>query len=300
MRSLRVVLAVVGFTLAACGEPEPSGGAVPPASPAGSSIAPVPTTEAVPGTGEPYDPAARLRPDLMMITPEQVAPGGEVELTYPEQSERGVAFVLERAVGETWSTTHLLSSSTAGYGGQPSSVSVDAAEGYGWEDIGIAGPGPDLLVLPRDASIGASRICTANALENFCAEIDVITAIPDTTTPDTTTPDTTERVPIVAVHEDVEYYIACADVPVTVDGIRWYPVAEWGNEQTAELFDEITSVDRQPPGAQVGFAPRVAPPGPGDDVGTIYVYADEVAWFESDSGQTIWLTQDEITYTWVC
>lgn len=126
-------------------------------------------------------------------------------------------------------------------------------------------------------------------------------APPPTTSPVTAEPDVTVApVPIVAVHDDVEYYIACADVPVTVDGVLWYPVAEWGNERTAELFERITSVDRERPGGPVGFAPRVAPPGPGDDIGTLYVYADGVAWFESDSGLTIWLTQDEVTYTWVC
>lgn len=107
-------------------------------------------------------------------------------------------------------------------------------------------------------------------------------------------------VPIVAVHDDIAYYIACADAPVTVDGIRWYPVAEWGNEQTAEVLERIVSVDREQPASPVGFAPRVPAPGPGDDIGTLYVYADGFAWFESDSGQTIWLTQDEIVYTWVC
>lgn len=169
-----VVVALVGFTLAACGEPEPSGGALPPASPSGSSIAPVPTTQAVPGSGEPYDSAARLAPELMTITPEQAAPGDHVELTYPEQTQRGVAFVLERAAGETWSTTHLLTSSTDGYGGGPSAVPVDDAEGYGWDDIGVGGPGPDRLVIPDDAVPGPYRICTANALENFCAELTVV------------------------------------------------------------------------------------------------------------------------------
>jgi hypothetical protein len=250
----------------------------------------------------------------MTVTPGEAAPGDQVELTYPGETMRGVAFVLELAVGESWSTTHFLTSSTDGYGDTPTAVRVDATEDFAWEDIGIVGPGPDRLVVPGDATAGSSRICTANALENFCAEITVVEpdtatpTTPDTTEPDTTEPDTTgpvtttsvEPVPIVAVYDDVEYYIACADVPVTVDDVLWYPVAEWGNEQTAELFEQITSVDRERPGGPVGFAPRVAPPGPGDDIGTLYVYADGVAWFESDSGLTIWLTQEEITYTWVC
>ena len=116
-------------------------------------------------------------------------------------------------------------------------------------------------------------------------------------------PGLTEPVPIVAVHDEIEYYIACANEPVMVDGTQWYPVADWGHEQTADLFDEITGVDREQPArtAQpIAFAPRVVPPGRGDDIGTLYVYRDGIAWFEAESGLSMWLTQDELTYNWVC
>lgn len=264
-----------------------------------------------------------MRPDLMTVTPAVADPGQHVELTFPLETGRGVAYVLELAVGDTWTTTHYLTSSSEGYDATPSAVSVDSVDDYfGWEDIGIGGPGPDRILIPDDALTGPYRLCTANALENFCAEINLggdegrvptptTTASPETTTvPGSTAspgatgvPTTTAaeaRIPIVSVHEDVEYYIACADVPVTLDGIRWYPVADWGNEQTAEVLERIMGVDRERPAGPVGFAPRVSPPGPGDDIGTVYVYADGFAWFESDSGQTIWLTQEEIVYTWVC
>lgn len=107
-------------------------------------------------------------------------------------------------------------------------------------------------------------------------------------------------VSIVDVIDDVAYYIGCANETVTVDGARWFPVPEWGSDTTADLYEEITVVERERPAGPIGFAPRVAPPGPGDDVGTLYVYADGVAWYESDSGQSIWLTRDEIAYDWVC
>jgi hypothetical protein len=46
---------------------------------------------------------------------------------------------------------------------------------------------------------------------------------------------------------------------------------------------------------------RVAPPGPGDDIGTLVVWAVGVARWVSDSGVLdVWLIDDEVTYNWVC
>jgi hypothetical protein len=44
----------------------------------------------------------------------------------------------------------------------------------------------------------------------------------------------------------------------------------------------------------------VAPPGPGDDIGTLIVYSDGMARYESDSGTVEWLTTEVHTYNWVC
>ena len=106
-------------------------------------------------------------------------------------------------------------------------------------------------------------------------------------------------VAIVEVIDDVEYYIGCANESVLVDDVRWYPVADWGNIETADLYERITKVDRERPTRPVGFA-RVAPPGPGDGVGTLYVYADGYGRYESVSGQTIWLTTELLEYDWIC
>jgi hypothetical protein len=336
-RAVSVVAALAGLGLAACGAADSAADQLPtPSSTSESSIAPSPAE--VPGTGEPYDPAARLRPELMTVTPDIAAPGDDVELNFPEQTERGVAYVLELATGETWSTTHYLTSSTNGYDGAPSSVSVDAAEGYGWEDIGIAGPGPDRLVLPADAILGPSRICTANALENFCAEILLVDgAVPQTTVPDITVPpsastvpgttappetsiaptstapppstivsDAIVPVPIVEVYEGVGFYPACGNTPLAFEGVTWYPVAHVGynasQDDLALLMDELAMIVREPSpvaGAR-GFA-RVVPPGPGDDVGTLVIWADGVARWVSDSGlQDVWMVDHELIYNWDC
>lgn len=335
MRSAVTLALAAGFVLTSCGTPEPAGGALPPPSDVtGSSLAPPPTE--VPGNGEPDDPAARVRPELMTVTPATAAPGASLELTFPKETDRGVAYVLERAAGDTWSTTHFLTSSADGYGGTPSAVSVDSSEGYGWEDIGIGGPGPDRLVLPDDASIGLSRICTANAIENFCAEIIVIddatpvattplgsagtdtiapqqttapeTTTPEMTTPQTTTPETTAApapVPIVAVHEGVGFYPACGNETLTFDGETWYQLNHYDgyDEEYATIYEAFADAEREPSpvAGRRGFAPAVVAPGPGDDIGTLVIWADGVARWVSESGDLdVWMVDDEITYNWVC
>ncbi|MDW3213726.1 MAG: hypothetical protein R8G01_07015 [Ilumatobacteraceae bacterium] len=322
MRSVSVVAAVAGFALTACGATEPTGEGLPAPSSSDTVDSVVPSSTDVPGLGRPSDAAARTRPDLMTVTPAVAAPGAAIELTFPEETARGVAYVLEVAAGDTWSTTHYLTSSTDGYGGEPSAVSVDAAEGYGWDDIGIGGPGPDRLVLPDDAFAGASRICTENALDNFCAEITVdaetaVAAPPDTTTPDSLPVDSTlapevtpstmaaAPVPIVAVHEDVAFYPACGNETLTFEGVTWYQLNQFDgyDDEYAEIYETFADADREasPVAGWRGFAPAVVEPGPGDDTGTLVIWADGVGRWVSDSGDLdTWMVDDEITYDWDC
>ncbi|MBN2176583.1 MAG: hypothetical protein JW722_02890 [Demequinaceae bacterium] len=46
--------------------------------------------------------------------------------------------------------------------------------------------------------------------------------------------------------------------------------------------------------------PRLIPPGPGDDIGTVIVYSDGMARFESRSGNVAWLTREVQEYGYVC
>lgn len=112
-----------------------------------------------------------------------------------------------------------------------------------------------------------------------------------------TVPDVAD-VEIATIHERVEYYGACGNETVTVDGVTYYPLLR-------EDLDDL-AVDRYP---LVGglltlvgslSAPMVAPPGPGDDVGDMIVYVNGIARFESDSGWVIWLTDQEQVYGWEC
>lgn len=325
MRTVWVAAALVGLTLTGCGATVPTGDEVPAPSSTtpstGSSVAS--STTEVPG--EPYDPEATVRPELMTITPSDAAPGDRIELTFPAETMRGVAYVLERAAGAGWTTTHFLTASAAGYDGEPSWVAAGDPDGYGWEDIGIAGPGPDVLTIPDDAGGGAYRICTANAVENFCAEITVVdgvapvapppagttpsgvpvTTVPGTTDPAGSTPPvTTVPVPIVAVHEDVAFYPACGNETLTFDGVTWYQLNFYDgyDEEYAAIYQAFADADREPSPVTGprGFA-RVVAPGPGDDIGTLVIWADGVARWVSDSGDLdTWMVDAEIVYLWEC
>ncbi len=300
-----VAAALVGLALTGCGASESVGDELPPPSSTAQSTASSvsPSTTEVIGTSAPYDPEASVRPDLMTITPDEAAPGDRVELTFPAETMRGVAYVLERPAGDSWSTTHFLTSSTAGYGGGPGWVAVDDPAGYGWEDIGIGGPGPDVLTIPDDALGGAYRICTANALENFCGEITVVDGLEPVAS--ATTPVTTIPVSIVAVHESVVFYPACGNETLTFDGVTWYQLNHYDgyDEEYAAIYQAFADAEREPSpvGARRGFAPAVVAPGPGDDIGTLVIWADGVARWVSDSGDLdVWMVDDEITYNWEC
>lgn len=115
-------------------------------------------------------PPAELREDLMVASPAVARPGDVVELTFPEETFRGVAFQLDRREGEGWTTEWWMTSD--GNGGRPTTVPV-GTEGYGTEDVGIGGPGPDRVLVHPDTAPGDHRICTANAGEDFCTRLTI-------------------------------------------------------------------------------------------------------------------------------
>lgn len=112
-----------------------------------------------------------------------------------------------------------------------------------------------------------------------------------------------EAVELVEVYSGLEYYGACGNEPVTIGGTRYYPLLpEQLNRLDTSRYPDPDDLDPDDPGEAQGFAPlfRVAPPGPGDDIGRALEYADGIVRFDSDSGRTIWLTDQEQTYNWVC
>jgi hypothetical protein len=383
MRTVSVAAALVGLALTACGATEPAGSALPApsdVSTASSSIAP-PTTTATDagGSNGPFDPDATIRDDLMVVESSVVANGQEVLVTYPGGRERGVAYVLEKLIDTTWYATHFMTATTSGYGTEPTWAEV-GTEGYGWEDIGIAGEGPDRLIVPDSALAGRYRVCTANSVENICAELTVVKSddspapgpdpdppfVGGTTAPvsefigesvavfeelvasiglgpvrvawrdgesvpveedllpgrvniaveehdgiefvidarveaDTETGWVEPEPTIVDVYGGVEFYPACGNEQLEHDGVVWYSVQEF---EYPDVYERVVDGDREQAPESVtvhGIAPRVAAPGPGDDVGTLVVWSDGVAYFVSDSGDLhAWLVQEELTYNWEC
>ena len=121
----------------------------------------------------PADPDAEMRPDLLVIDSARAAPGDVVALTFPEETTRGILFVLDQRVDDTWVTRFFLTSDGPGQGWQREWWPVHA-EGMAVPDIGVGGPGPDRVLIPEPAEPGAYRICTGNAGADFCVPIEVV------------------------------------------------------------------------------------------------------------------------------
>lgn len=123
-----------------------------------------------PGVG-PADPLAEMRPDLIVADPPAAAPGAVVGLLFPEETSRGILFVLEQRVGETW--VHRYSLTSDGPGPGWSMNWQVAGELAAVPDIGVGGPGPDRVTIPEVAEPGDYRICTGNAGDEFCTPIQI-------------------------------------------------------------------------------------------------------------------------------
>lgn len=120
-------------------------------------------------------------------------------------------------------------------------------------------------------------------------------SLPESTLP---APSETE---VAVVYEDVDYYGACGNETLTTDdGISFYPLTS--DEVEALDLDAYPGDAAPSESGPEGFRTPlgVAPPGPGDDVGTLVVYDDGIARFESDSGTVRWLTDEFREFTFVC
>jgi hypothetical protein len=123
--------------------------------------------------GTPHDATAAFRPASMVADRETAAPGDTVGLLFPEEMTRGVWFVLEQEVGESWTHRYDLTSDGPG-AGWPVAWHVAGEDGFAVEDIGVGGPGPDHVVIPDTAEPGTWRICTGNAGENVCVRMEIV------------------------------------------------------------------------------------------------------------------------------
>ncbi|WP_062205469.1 hypothetical protein [Demequina salsinemoris] len=125
---------------------------------------------------------------------------------------------------------------------------------------------------------------------------------------------------VIDVREAVEYYPACGDESLTIDGVAWYPyqptnladfpddpLEDAGVTEAAALVDPVYlpigagTVAAAASAARAVAAASIAPPDPGDDIGTMVIYEGDFAYWVSDSGVSDgWLTTDVIDYDWIC
>lgn len=129
-----------------------------------------------------------------------------------------------------------------------------------------------------------------------------------TSPPQATVPPTTAEplVAIVSVDEHLAFYPACGNETLEHEAVTWYPVTALefhdANDEFMRRVAELKEAprERSPVVGTNGFA-RTVPAGPGDDIGTLVVWADGVARWVSDSGKLdVWMIDDELTYNWVC
>lgn len=174
-------------------------------------------------------------------------------------------------------------------------VFVDDVEAAGLGPVRIAWEDGEYLALTEDLVPGRVNVAISNEGDRQVVIDAFVELDPETGRP-------WSEASVVSVHDDVAYYPACGNETLLFDGTTWYPVQEY---DFPEVYDRAANGPRENAPDEVavrGFAaPRVAEPGPGDDVGTLVVWSDGVAYFVSDSGDLFaWLVQDELTYQWVC
>lgn len=127
----------------------------------------------------PFDVDAEIRPDLMEVHPDEASPGDQVELLFPQETDRGVGFVLEERVDDRWHVRYFLTVPDIGLGDDPpedlwgSWFPPDNPDRLDWPDVGVSGPVPGRALVPEPASPGEYRVCTAMQPDSFCAELTI-------------------------------------------------------------------------------------------------------------------------------
>lgn len=112
---------------------------------------------------------------------------------------------------------------------------------------------------------------------------------------------------VVEVVENVGYYPACGNELIEVNGVAWFPFTPTDDSPlpddpfAATLGGEAAADGGSGIGVMTAALSAVAPPGPGDDMGTLVIFENDLAYWGSDSGNLeTWLTRNELTYNWAC
>ena len=117
------------------------------------------------------------QPAEVVASPATARPGDNVELLFPDDIERGSPWFMYEPDGDQWSQEplYLLISANDDYYDCNECPTWFRAgtEGSGWDDVGIAGPGPDTIVIPEAAAVGDYRLCAANTGDEICFTLSV-------------------------------------------------------------------------------------------------------------------------------
>jgi hypothetical protein len=127
--------------------------------------------DAGPPPMEPFREDAAFAPDRIVLSADRAEPGEVIEVEWPEEDQRGLGYVLELQVGDDWDLHYFMVAGTAGSGEPGEWWAVDDAEGRGWDDIGVGGPGPDLVEIPEVAELADYRVCATDV--PVCAPLKV-------------------------------------------------------------------------------------------------------------------------------
>lgn len=103
-RETTIVIALAVGLLSACGATS--------TAPAESST--TPGGSPAPSVG-PYDPDAQMRPELMQVKPSPAVAGQPIEVRFPEETERGVGWVLEEQGNNSWHAGWSLTAASGSY-----------------------------------------------------------------------------------------------------------------------------------------------------------------------------------------
>jgi len=112
-----------------------------------------------------------------------------------------------------------------------------------------------------------------------------------------------------ASYASVAYYPACSNEILNFDGRAWFPfmpsnAADFPSDPLLAVPASLSASGAQDEAGLMGGAGpigAVVAPGPGDDVGTLVIYENGLAYWQADSGGLhTWLTNHKIEYNWAC
>lgn len=104
------------------------------------------------------------------LSPPDPQAGETFAATFDPENVRGGYFTLEQWSGSEWLPPAFLLESDAN-GGPPTWAAIDGE--FATLDYGVGGAGPDGLVMPDDIETGLWRLCTANGLNDVCAQLTI-------------------------------------------------------------------------------------------------------------------------------